>query len=529
MLTRWFNRQSIRLRIFIPFLLISLITSFIFTLYGFLQSNSAIVSEIDRRLLISALTMQLILPADYFDRISAPGSIAEKEHWTHTRNLETFIKNVGAKYLYALYRQDGHYYFVASADMTVPFWTEYEKPAPNIYEVEKLKAVYISTTQDPDYGLLRSVVLPYTDRNGRTYIIGADIEASEVTLLKRRAFFNFLLMGSASFALAVLFSYVVSYTITKPIKALSEFTRRLCTGGFADTIRLSPEMVAAGATTRSENALLAVDINRMQDELAEHLRQLVLSQSARERAESELRIAGEIQTTFLPPPFAATQFGGAIQLHAFMKTAKQAGGDLYDYFSLDEDHLCIAIGDVSGKGMPAAIFMSVVVVLLRSAAKASRNPVDIVAKLNAELAERNESCTFVTLFVGILNVRTGTLSFCNGGHNPARIRHRDGTLLPMRVACNCVVGVMDQARFAGEQLTVQPGDLLYFYTDGVTEAISEAETFYGEERLDRLLLSLPVGATTQCVNDTIAADLDAFAGKREQADDITMLSLRYRP
>ena len=99
----------------------------------------------------------------------------------------------------------------------------------------------------------------------------------------------------------------------------------------------------------------------------------------------------------------------------------------------------------------------------------------------------------------------------------------------MRVACNCVVGVIEQARFVGECLTVQPGDLLYFYTDGVTEAISETDSFYGEERLDRLLLSLPAESTAKHVNDTIAAEVDTFAGKHDQADDITMLSLRYRP
>lgn len=528
MLMPWFNRQSIRLRIFIPFLLISLITSFIFTVYGFMQSNAAIVNEIDRRLLICSYTMRLILPEDYFDRITGPGSIAEQEHMDNTHDLEAFLNNVGAKYLYAIYRHEGRYYFVASADPTTPFWTEYENPAPNIFEVEKMKSVHISTTDDPDYGLLRSVVIPYRDRQGREYIIGADIEAAEVAALKRRAFINFLMMGSLSFALAVIFSYLVSFTITKPLALLSSFTRRLCDGGFANDIRLAPEIISSRDGTKSESTLLAFDINRMQDELATHIEQLKLTQSARERAESELRIAGQIQSTFLPPPFKPATFGGAIALHAFMKTAKQAGGDLYDYFQLDDDHLCFSIGDVSGKGMPAAIFMSIVVVLMRAAAKTTYDPAAMVAKINADLAEGNDSCTFVTLFVGVLNVRTGVLNFCNGGHNPARIRHVDGHLEAMDSACNCVVGVMDDATFKAEALVIKPGDLLYFYTDGVTEAIAEDDSFYGEERLDALLRSQPLDSTVAHVNQVVATDVETFAGRHEQADDITMLSLRYQ-
>lgn len=528
MLTAWFNRQSIRLRIFIPFLLISLITSFLFTVYGFMQSNAAIVHEIDRRLLISALTMKLILPEDYFERVTGPGSIPETEHWHHTKNLETFLRHVGAKYLYALHRRDGRYYFVASADMTEPFWSEYRNPAPNIAEVEALNAVHISTTADPDYGLLRSVVLPHRDREGRRFIIGADIEASEVALLKRRAFLNFLTMGAISFGLAVLFSYLVSATITRPLALLSAFTRRLCAGGFSADIRLDPALIPDRADTGSENALLARDIHHMQDALADHIRQLEITRSAREQAESELRIAGQIQTTFLPPAWHPGRGGAAWDLAAFMKTAKQAGGDLYDYFALDGDRLCLAIGDVSGKGMPAALFMAITVALLRAAAKTVPDPVAIMSKINADIADRNDSCTFVTLFVGILNLRTGVLEYCNGGHNPARLKRADGTVLPMPVSANCVVGVMEKARFVSERMTLHPGELLLFYTDGVTEAVSADGGMFGEARLDQFLADLPMETPTEQVARGLTACLDAFADGCEQADDITLLALRWR-
>ena len=523
----WYRRQTVRRKIFIPFFAITLFSSTLFTLYGFRQNVKAIEDGIDKRLLIAALTMPQLLPADYFDRVQAPESIPEEEHWANTRRLDTFLHNVGGTYLYALNQVSNRYYFVASAATDTVYWAEYTNPAPNIYEVQKTWDVNISTTPDPDWGLLRSVVMGYKDSSGRRFIIGADIYAAEVEALKRRAFLNFFLMGFASFLLAVVFSYVASYTITQPLIRLSTFTRRLVESGFSADIRLDAGLFPDGNQTKAETAILAYDFDQMQSNLAAHIEQLKLTQSARERAESELRIAGQIQETFLPGPFAPTEFGGRVQLQAAMKTAKQAGGDLFDYFALDDAHLFFAIGDVSGKGMPAAMFMSAVVVLLRSAAKQWRDPAEILRRVNDDLAIRNESCTFVTLFAGILDVRTGEVVFANGGHNPPRLRSAAGTVAAMPTKTNMVVGAMDGRTFARESLALRPGDTLILYTDGVTEAFDEADQLYGEERLDRRLAALPAEASAAEIVQGVVADVAAFAGAREQSDDITLLVLRY--
>ncbi|GEM_PF-1303433 len=528
-LLNWYRRQTVRRKIFLPFFAITLLSSTLFTVYGFIQNVRAIENEIDKRLLIAALTMPQLLPTDYFDRVQNPDSITEEEHWANTRRLELFLSNVGGTYLYALHRESNRYYFVASAALDTPYWTEYEKPAPNIYEVQKTWEVNISTTPDPDYGLLRSVVMGHKDAAGRRFIVGADIHAYEVEALKRRAFLNFFLMGFASFLLAVVFSYVASYTITQPLIRLSNFTRRLVESDFSAATRLDAALFPDGNQTKAETAILAYDFDRMQANLAEHIEQLKFTQSARERAESELRIAGQIQETFLPGPFAPTEFGGRVQLQAIMKTAKQAGGDLFDYFALDDAHLFFAIGDVSGKGMPAAMFMSAVVVLLRSAAKQWREPAEILRHVNDDLAIRNESCTFVTLFAGILDVRTGETVFANGGHNPPRLRTAAGAVAAVPTKTNMVVGAMDGRTFARETLALRPGDTLVLYTDGVTEAFDENDKLYGEERMDRCLGALPAEASAAEVLQGVVADVAAFAGAREQSDDITMLVLRYEP
>ncbi len=526
-LLAWYRRQTVRRKIFLPFFAITLLSSTLFTVYGFLQNTRAIENEIDKRLLIAAYTMPQLLPENYFDRVQDPRSIPEAEHWANTRRLCTFLERVGGTYLYALHQVSNRYYFVASAATDTTYWAEYTNPAPNIYEVQKTWDINISTTPDPDWGLLRSVVMGHKDSSGRRFILGADIRASEVMALKRRAFLNFFMMGAASFLLAILFSYAASCSITRPLVRLSSFTRRLVESGFSASTRLDPALFPDGNRTGAETAVLAYDFDRMQANLAEHIEQLKLTQSARERAESELRIAGQIQETFLPGPFVPAEFGGRVQLHASMKTAKQAGGDLFDYFPLDDSHLFFAIGDVSGKGMPAAMFMSAVVVLLRASAKLLRDPSEILRRVNADLADRNESCTFVTLLVGVLDTRTGEVVYANGGHNPSRRLAADGSVSAVPVKTNVVVGVMEGKSFARETLVLRPGEALFLYTDGVTEAIDDAHALYGEERMDRRLSSLPPGASVQELLRSIAADVAAFSGSQDQADDITMLALRY--
>lgn len=525
----WYRRQTIQRKIFLPFFAITLLSSSAFTFYGYVQSSRAIVNEIDKRLLIAALTMEQLLPADYFARAVGPDSISDEEFSRNMVRLNQFLKNVDATYLYALYKEEGKYHFIAAADFIfeTKYWDVYLQPAPNIFVIEKNWRTNISTTNDPEYGLLRSVVIPHTDRNGRRIIIGADIHAYEVEALKRRSFFHFLIMGTASFLLSAIFSYAASRTITLPLSRLSAFTRTLAEHDFAASIRLDPSLFPDRDRTRAETALLAYDFDTMQSRLQAHIEQLKLTQSARERAESELRIAGQLQTTFLPPPFKPENVGHRLELEAMMRTAKQAGGDLYDYFTLDDDHLLFAVGDVSGKGMPAAIFMSVVVVLLRSAAKQNHDPASILRRVNDDLAERNESCTFVTLFVAILHIASGRITYANGGHNPPRLISADGQVAPLATTANLVVGVMPDQEFARQEMTLNPGDSLLLYSDGITEAFNENSELYGLTRLDRRLAALGPQSTAAAVVRAIDEDIAAFSTGGEQADDMTILCLRY--
>ncbi|MBQ1913762.1 MAG: serine/threonine-protein phosphatase, partial [Selenomonadaceae bacterium] len=219
---------------------------------------------------------------------------------------------------------------------------------------------------------------------------------------------------------------------------------------------------------------------------------------------------------------------GKFSLSAFMQPAKEVGGDLYDFYFLDEDLLVVTVADVSDKGVPAALFMVMTKTLLKDQVLRRRNEKDLaqaVAEANDALVQSNTTFMFVTAFIGILNLSTGKFIYVNAGHNPPLLCRRDrAEYLPK--AQNPILGVRGGMAFAAETLVLQPGDSLFLYTDGVTEARDEAKEFFGEQRLQEIL-SATAGQGAEKQMETVLEKLFAFVGEANQSDDITMLALAY--
>src|SRR5499426_948711 len=245
----------------------------------------------------------------------------------------------------------------------------------------------------------------------------------------------------------------------------------------------------------------------------------------KERMEEALKLAHDIQMSMLPkifPPFPERR---EFDLLATIAPAKEVGGDLYDFFFNDDDHLCFAIGDVSGKGVPASLFMAVTKTLFRATARTCSTPGEILARLNIEICRDNESCMFVTLFCGILNIRTGQVDYSNGGHNLPYYLHHDG-VSPLKNAVGGALGLVEQSPYASGWMVLAPGEALLLYTDGVTEAIDLSETLYSDQRLAQFLETNRRSAPRQIIGDLVS-DVRQFAGAAPQSDDITVLALRY--
>lgn len=258
-----------------------------------------------------------------------------------------------------------------------------------------------------------------------------------------------------------------------------------------------------------------------------HLKHLIESETNKSKLDSilhELNVASDIQQAILPKDFINNE---CIQLHAKMTAAKSVGGDFYDFFWLDESQtkLGFIIADVSGKGVPAALFMTVSRTLLRAHAAHSSSPGETFTKANIALEQGNTKMMFVTAFYGILDTQTGTVTYCNAGHNPPHIQ-RASEVESLTKQHGMALGVMAEQTYKDDTVELQDNDLLFLYTDGVTEAETSDGHFFGDAALVNSLNTNRNLAASELIN-TIGTEVNQFAAGWPQSDDITMLALRY--
>jgi sigma-B regulation protein RsbU (phosphoserine phosphatase) len=267
--------------------------------------------------------------------------------------------------------------------------------------------------------------------------------------------------------------------------------------------------------------------------LAERTRDLErLKEAVREREElvhlrQELSIARDLQLSSLPAHFPAFPGRTDFDVYAAMRPAEEVGGDFYDFFLIDEDRVAVAIGDASGKGVAAAMFIAIARSMIKAACLQGLAPAAALRFTNGVLASDNPQMMFATALLAVLDTRTGQLRLANAGHNAPYIRRRDGSLDMIEAFLGPALGVTDQVEFEELLLDLREGDLLFLFTDGVTEAADREARFFDTERLGRTLARLDATQPRHVVED-VQAGLDAFTEGAAQADDITMLALELR-
>lgn len=240
--------------------------------------------------------------------------------------------------------------------------------------------------------------------------------------------------------------------------------------------------------------------------------------------QQELEIARKMQTAILPRAFAGQ---GGLAIAATMTPAKEIGGDFFDYFEIDEHRIAITVADVSGKGVPAALFMAVSRTLLRAVAKFTASPADCLTRLNGLLAADNEQMMFVTLFYIVIDTRDGTAVYANAGHNPPYVLRGNGDIEPVPPTGGMALAILEDAEFAEAHLRFGPGDGLFMFSDGVTEAFDPQAQMFGEERLEALLVQLREHPVDE-VPGRVQAEVKRFEAGGPQSDDITCLMARWR-
>ena len=271
---------------------------------------------------------------------------------------------------------------------------------------------------------------------------------------------------------------------------------------------------------------LAQGFNEMARSLKEYIANLAAVTAEKERIGAELNIATQIQADMLPRIFPPFPGRNEFDIYATMTPAKEVGGDFYDFFMIDDDHLALVMADVSGKGVPAALFMVIAKTLIKNRAQMGGTPSEILADVNEQLCEGNEAELFVTVWLGILEISTGKVKASNAGHEyPAIYRPGEGYTL-FKTKQSPAVATMEGLRFRESEFTLNPGDSLYVYTDGVAEATNSSNELFGTDRMIECLdgtVNMTVGEVLSAMKEAV----DEFTGDAPQFDDITMLALRY--
>lgn len=272
---------------------------------------------------------------------------------------------------------------------------------------------------------------------------------------------------------------------------------------------------------------LSVTIEKAIEQI-EYIKKSQAEHTQLESLKTDLAVASEIQHAILPrifPPFPENE--REVDLAALMRAAKDVGGDFYDFFRIDKEHIGLVMADVSGKGIPAAIFMAVSRTLIRAIGLQGFSPEVCITKANDLLCCESAESMFVTVFYAIYNIYTGELEYCNGGHNSPFILRADGRLEQMPMSTNCLVGVIEGCSYTKEKMKINVGDTLLMYTDGVNEAFNVNLEEYGEARMEKILRTLN-GKTCREIIDGQLEDVKRFAEGAEQSDDITIMALKRK-
>ena len=380
-----------------------------------------------------------------------------------------------------------------------------------------------------DYGhMLNGYRVIFDSADRAVGLICVEIDINRINLGLRR-YLRLVALISIALTAVIILLYLsnIQKNLTAPIVRIAESSDAFLTKlrGNAEPEALVYEAVPV--KSGGELQLLSDNVKSLADGVASYMVNLKSVTAEKERIGAELSLATQIQASMLPhifPPFPdRTDF----DIYASMDPAKEVGGDFYDYFLIDDDHLGLVIADVSGKGVPAALFMMASKIILQSVAMSGHSPAEILRRANEAICSNNEAQMFVTVWLGILEVSTGKLTAANAGHEFPALRQPNGKFELYKDRHGFVIGGMEGVRYKEYELRLEPGSKLFVYTDGVPEATSAEKELFGTERMIDAL-NIDPDATPQQILKNVRAAVDGFVKDAEQFDDLTMLCVEYK-
>ena len=373
-----------------------------------------------------------------------------------------------------------------------------------------------------EFGYNTSAMYPVVQDGKTVAFIGVEIPMSTLQANVRSYLVWTVLVGSVMTLLLLAAAiWALMRTLISPVKQVARAANL-----FVENNNMISDALQ-NIRTGDEVQMLSESVLKMEEDINAYIENLTSVTAEKERIGAELDVAARIQANMLPgifPPFPDRK---EIDIYATMTPAREVGGDFYDFFLVDDDHLALVMADVSGKGVPAALFMVIAKTLLKNRAQMGVSPKEVLESVNNQLCENNESEMFVTVWLGIYQLSTGKLVAANAGHEYPAIRRREGGFELFKDRHGFVLAGMENSRYREYELTLLPGEAIFVYTDGVAEATDSENNLFGTDRMLQALNRHP-GTSAQETLMQVKEEIDRFVGEVPQFDDITMLCLVNR-
>ena len=429
------------------------------------------------------------------------------------------------KFLFSVKREGSPYTLYEKGYIRETTNDEYRQKYRELYEGKTDRAVVVRDHGEieTDYHVTVMRVLRDTVTGTATGILCVQVQMENLHEARLSYVRNVILtlVGLAIIVIAAEGLYL-HFALLLPVKRITREASR-----FAAENKITARRLTDKVKKNDEIGTLMTSIDRMEDQIVRHVENIRKITADTERLNTELALATKIQADALPNVFPAFPDRPEIDLYASMNPAKEVGGDFYDFFLIDDDHLCIVMADVSGKGVPAALFMMSSKNIIATNALKSTSPAAILCKTNDALCARNVEEMFVTVWLGILQISTGIITAANAGHEYPVIMHENSSFGYIRDAHDPVIGSLEGMKYHDYEIRLQKGSKLFLYTDGLPEANNKDNSMFGSNRLLQAVNRKKEGSTKEII-ENVDAEVAAFSEGAEQFDDLTMLCLEYR-
>ena len=506
---------------------------------GYRSFTNALLNQYAEGAFLTAQTAAELVDADRLDTyIQSNGTTAEYgEVWLR---MDRLCNSSGSEFIYVIQpdRSDyGHITFLFSTinhsgtNSVFKFGhvretsnDEYRRKYQAIYEQESEQELLIRDKGSLETGSHITAIIGLKGSDGQVKALLCVQRQLDVLQRERNSYLNSLAVVLVGLVVLVVIgqSLYLHRVLLRPITMITEEASR-----FSAENTTSERKLQDTIRNRDEIGQLAVSIDRMEEQIDAYVRDITQITAERERISTELSLATRIQAAFIPHIFPPFPTRPEFELYATMDPAKEVGGDFYDFFLIDEDHLGLVMADVSGKGVPAALFMMASKIILQSCAMLGQSPAEILTKTNEAICSNNQEGMFVTVWMGILELSTGKLTASNAGHEYPVFRQPNGSFELYKDRHGFVIGGMSGVRYRSYELQMTPGSKLFVYTDGVPEANNDKNELFGTERM-LAALNRDADAHPEQILKNVRREVDEFVQEAEQFDDLTMLCLEYR-